>query len=195
MDGNYYQANESRDSANVLPRIARGDKQAVADCIDRYGNLIWRICSNYTFNRADTEDIVQEVFIDLWKNAGRFDQAKSPEQAFIVLVTRRRLIDRIRKINCLPQIHFSEIALANLANSDYKKLRQLTDEKPAIQALNKLKSAQKQIIEMAVFEGMSHREIARTVGLPVGTVKSNIRRGFQKMRRSMQRTYSAPIQN
>jgi RNA polymerase sigma-70 factor (ECF subfamily) len=64
-----YQVNRSDESLTVLQRIAQGDKQAVKDCIDRYANLVWFIARKYHFNKEDAEDAVQEIFIDIWKNA------------------------------------------------------------------------------------------------------------------------------
>jgi RNA polymerase sigma-70 factor (ECF subfamily) len=188
-----YQVNESSDSLTVLQRVAQGDREAVKDCIDKYGNLVWHIARKSIRNKEDAEDAVQEIFIDIWKNAARFDPVKSPEGAFITLIARRRIIDRVRRTYIRPQISVSENALENQASNEHEKLHRFIEIKPILEALNKLKTHQKQIIGMAVFEGMTHTEIAKTIGLPIGTVKTHIRRGFKKIRDSIGIAAPSPI--
>jgi RNA polymerase sigma-70 factor (ECF subfamily) len=138
---------------------------------------------------------VQEIFIDIWKNAARFDPAKSPEGAFIALIARRRLIDRMRSEYRRPQLSSFENVPEKHGSNEYAKLQMYLEIKPAIKALIKLKPHQKQLIVMSVYDGMSHSEISSLVGLPLGTVKSNIRRGLQKIRLSMESATRQPIQN
>jgi RNA polymerase sigma-70 factor (ECF subfamily) len=187
------ESNESLNSLTILQRVAQGDREAVEICIDRYGSLVWNTARKYTTNKEDTEDAVQEIFISIWENAARFDNTKSPEGAFIVLLARRRMIDRLRSIYTHPKITTYENSLKNQASNAHEELQKLIEIKPILEALSKLKTYQKQMIYMAVFGGMSHTEIAKTAGLPLGTVKSNIRRGFQKIRESIELANSLPI--
>lgn len=183
-----YQAaldNEKTGSVDILQRIAREDKTAVGDCLDTYGKLVWGLAKKYTRTREDAEDAVQEIFIDIWKYAARFDAAKSPEGAFITLIARRRLIDRLRKSNHQPPASLYDNISINQASDADKKLQMYMEMKFAVEALDKLSRQQKQILQMTIYGGMSHGEIAKTTGLPLGTVKSQIRRGFQKMRISL----------
>jgi RNA polymerase sigma-70 factor (ECF subfamily) len=103
------------------------------------------------------------------------------------------MIDRLRRQYKRPQTFVSENALENQASNDHKQLQRFVETNPMLEALSKLKAHQKQLIDMAVFEGMTHTEIAKTVGLPIGTVKSNIRRGFKKLRDSIESANSLPI--
>jgi len=82
---------------DVLPRLAAGDPKAAEECLDRYGSLVWSLARRHTRNAADAEDAVQDVFLDLWKNAERFDASRASEAAFITMIARRRLIDRLRR--------------------------------------------------------------------------------------------------
>jgi len=82
---------------SILARVARGDAKAVRECIDEFGGLVWAIARRMTRSRADAEDAVQEIFIDVWRSAGRFDAAQGSEKVFITTIARRRLIDRIRR--------------------------------------------------------------------------------------------------
>lgn len=172
-------------SLNILKRISEGDNRAVNDCLDKYGKLVWSLARKFTRTREDAEDAVQEIFIDIWKYAARFDAAKSPEGAFVTLIARRRLIDRIRKSKTQPQTVLFESAWTNQASDADKKLQMRVEMKFVIEALEKLSLHEKQILQMAIYGGMTHSEIAKTVGLPLGTIKSQLRRGFQKIRNSI----------
>src|ERR1041385_2281154 len=86
----------------LLARVAGGDPRAVRDCIARYGGLVWSIARR--FEAADAEDAVQEIFLDLWKSAARFDGRIASEAAFVAMIARRRLIDRKRTRGRRPTI-------------------------------------------------------------------------------------------
>lgn len=169
----------------ILQRIADEDKTAVGECLDAYGRLVWSLAKKFTRTREDAEDAVQDIFIDVWRYAARYDALKSPESTFVTLIARRRLIDRLRKSSALPQIFPYEHAPENNTGDADKKLQMFLEVRGALLEMNKLGARQKQILQMAVYGGMSHAEIARTTGLPLGTVKSQIRRGFQKIREAI----------
>lgn len=177
--------NSTENQSNILEKIAAGDKFAVAECLDKYGKMVWSAARKFNNTREDAEDAVQEIFIDIWKYAGRFDADKSPEGAFVMLIAKRRLIDRLRKANTQPNQSLIEYALANRPGDDDKKLQMYVEMKYAVEALDKLGASEKQILKMAIYGGMSHSEIAKAFGMPLGTVKSQLRRGLQKIRHSI----------
>src|SRR3954470_14464574 len=86
----------------LLGRVAAGDQQAVRECLARYGGLVWSIARR--FEAADAEDAVQEIFLDLWKSAARFDRQIASEASFVAMIARRRLIDRKRTRGRRPTI-------------------------------------------------------------------------------------------
>jgi RNA polymerase sigma-70 factor (ECF subfamily) len=86
----------------VLPRIAAGDPGAASDCLARYGGLVWSLARRFLSNVADAEDAMQDVFIELWKNAGRYDPSRASEPTYVTMIARRRLIDRKRKAGRAP---------------------------------------------------------------------------------------------
>jgi RNA polymerase sigma-70 factor (ECF subfamily) len=181
-----YQADQSRDSSTILQRIAQGEKNAVQECLNIYSRQIWDFARKFTNNREDAEDLVQEVFIDIWKNAARFDQTKSPEWLFVRMIARRRIIDFLRKSYRRPQsLPFDDALDGNEASNAHQKLQMSLDIKSVTDSLNKLKVEESKLIRLAIYSGLSHKEIARRVGLPVGTVKTHIRRGMKKMRFSL----------
>ena len=179
--------------SSILQRIALEDKQAVEECLNKYGKLVWSIALNFLKSREDAEDAVQDIFIDIWKYAGRFDADKSAEASFISMIARRRLIDRLRKINRQPKVFFSEEGLQNLSSEVDKKLQIYVEAKEAVKQLERLNPRQREVIQMSIYGGMSQSEIAETVGLPLGTVKSLIRRGFQKIRDAFPLENNSPV--
>jgi RNA polymerase sigma-70 factor (ECF subfamily) len=181
----YYSLNRKLDSSTILQRIARGESTAVDECLETYGKIVWSIALKCTNTREDAEDLVQEIFIDIWKNAAQFDASKSPESMFVRLIAKRRLIDTLRRSYRRPAISFEENALDLQASDAHNRLQTSIETKCIIKALNKLSRQEMQAIKMSIYKGMSHSEIAGIIGLPVGTVKTHIRRGIKKVRKSM----------
>ncbi len=174
------------ESSDILQRISMGEDEAISECLDKYGRLIWSLSRKFTCSREDAEDAVQDIFIDIWKYAARFDAAKSPEGAFVNLIARRRLIDRLRKSRSQTLTSISETTVANRPSDDHKKLQMYVEMKYAVDAIDKLGASQRQLVKMAIYGGMTHSEISKTIGLPLGTVKSQLRRGFQKIRTTLE---------
>jgi len=169
-------------SPSVLQRIASGDRYAVRLCIDDYGALVWSLARRLSRTAADAEDAVQEIFLDVWKSAGRFDASQGSEKMFIAMIARRRLIDRLRKTSAEPPMEAVE-ALETIAWSDPGTASQTaTEAERAMRALHQLRPEQRQVLELGLLQGLSQSEIAVRLGLPLGSVKSLMRRGMMKIR-------------
>lgn len=165
----------------VLPRIAAGDPAAVPDCIARYGGLVWSLARRFLGNLSDAEDAVQDVFIELWKNAGRYDPGRSSEPTYVTMIARRRLIDRKRRDARVPGAQ----PLADEPPAEVVTVARVEIEDEAAKAaavLAELRDDERRVIRMAVYDGLTHEEIAAATGLPVGTVKTHIRRGLIRVR-------------
>jgi RNA polymerase sigma-70 factor (ECF subfamily) len=167
--------------APLLPRIANGDELAVREVVARYGPLIWSLVRRWSPDTNDAEDAVQDVFVDLWRSAARFDASRSTEPGFVAMVTRRRLIDRLRKrqraIEFEPLSDNTDMAVDQEPDID----REVRIER-ARDALRALPTAQRTMLELSLLHGRTHDEIARETNTPLGTVKSHIRRGLQRAR-------------
>jgi RNA polymerase sigma factor (sigma-70 family) len=173
----------------LLPRIAVGDSSAVTSCIEEYGNLIWSTARRWSANAPDAEDAVQEIFIDLWKSAGRFDPTVSSETTFVMMIARRRLIDRRRRkqVGTEP-LDFSDQSGCVDRHSDPQATAELEEESAiAREFLGELKEDERRVLELSVNDGLSHQEIAKRVGMPLGSVKTNIRRGLGRLRDRLSR--------
>ncbi len=166
----------------TLKRIAAGDKSAVQDCLNNYGGLVWSLARRMSPNSNEAEDAVQEIFIDIWKNAARFDETQSSEMTFVAMIARRRLIDRLRKTNRQPNTDSLEDILAEPSNGKDNDLQVSVEAKEAAQAMKHLRPEQRQILHLSIVQGFSHQEIADALKMPLGTVKTHARRGLIQVR-------------
>ena len=152
------------------------------DCIDRFGGLVWSLTSRYVPTRSDAEDVVQEVFTDLWKSARRFDPSKASESTFVGLIARRRGIDWLRKHSRQPKL---EVISDDIEQPEQTSACAPFDADRIKLALQKLPEATQRLFSLHFDEGMTHPEIATETGLPIGTVKTKLRRGLISMRSAM----------
>ncbi len=167
---------------SVLIRIARGESAAVSECIDEFGALVWSLARRLSPNRDDAEDAVQEIFLDVWKSASRFDPVQGSEKVFIATIARRRLIDRLRRHSTRPQFAQEE-ELDSIGFASPGTSGEISSEaERAAEAVAQLAGDQQRVIELAVLHGLSHSEIATRTGMPLGTVKTQMRRGILKVR-------------
>lgn len=173
----------------LLPRIAAGDELAVRECVSRYGPLVWALARRWSPDSRDLEDTVQEVFVDLWRSASRFDRARATEAGWVAMITRRRLIDRLRRrqraveMEPLPD-DYDEV------DDREPDLDRQTRVEHAHAVLQALPVTQRTMLELSLVHGRTHEEIARDTGTPLGTVKSHIRRGLQRARALLQTSAS-----
>ena len=169
-----------QDSEPVLARVAAGNPEAIRTCLARYGGLVFALARRYESTAGDVEDAVQEVFVDLWKSAARFDPAIAGEATFVAMIARRRLIDRRRARDRRPAAGESLAELA--AQVDPAAPPDIQAEAAeAARALDTLRPDQKRVLVLAC-HGMSHSEIAAETGLALGTVKAHARRGLAAIR-------------
>jgi RNA polymerase sigma factor (sigma-70 family) len=168
------------ESEALLTRIARGDAEAVAECLERHAGIVWSIVSRAWKDYSTIEDLVQEIFVDVWKSASRFDPAKSSEATFIGTIARRRVIDRQRQMGRRPTLEPIEDHDVGAEDQGLSQVDIGDDSTIVHGALAELKPEQRQVIMMSVVDGLTHFDIATATGLPVGTVKSHIRRGLSK---------------
>jgi RNA polymerase sigma-70 factor (ECF subfamily) len=170
-----------------LERVAAGDRSAMRACIERYSRLVWSLALRLSPSRADAEDGVQDVFLALWQSAARFDKTRSSEATFITVVARRRLIDRLRKSGRTPGNDAPPFDAERVPAADDLQmlLEANADARQAAQALAELAPDRRKVVALSVIEGMTQEEIAQTTQLPLGTVKSHLRRGLLSVRAAL----------
>jgi RNA polymerase sigma factor (sigma-70 family) len=169
---------------SLLARVGAGDAAAVREVLARYGGLVWSIAKR--FEPGDAEDAVQEIFLDLWKSAARYDGLLGSETTFIATIARRRLIDRRRSRRRRPHdsSDVSDVVLEELA-SDGTSPATSAEASKAATALDKLRPEQRQVLVLSTCHGLSHGEIAAQTGMPLGTVKAHARRGLISIRAAL----------
>lgn len=169
----------------ILQRIANGDGSAVQDCLNKYGGLIWSIARKMLRHSNEAEDAVQEIFVDIWKNARRFDESRSSETTFIAMIARRRLIDRIRySSRRISADSLDDVLLEPFSRSD-KDVQMGIEAEQAAEAMRNLRPEQQQVLRLSIIQGMSHQEISEATGMPLGTVKTHARRGILQVRENL----------
>ncbi|MCB1055078.1 MAG: sigma-70 family RNA polymerase sigma factor [Acidobacteria bacterium] len=167
----------------LLPRVAAGDPGAVEECIRRYRGLVW--WSARRMAGADAEDAVQEIFIELWSQAARYDPTRSSEAAFVTMIARRRLIDRRRRLDRRPSVDPLETASGELELPAPDDVEAAAEVSLARRAIDRLDAKERRAVILSVVYGMSHGEIARHTELPLGTVKTYVRRGLERVRAAL----------
>jgi RNA polymerase sigma-70 factor (ECF subfamily) len=177
----------------ILPRVAAGEGRAMNLCITQYGALVWGIVRRYIKDSAEAEDLVQEVFTEVWKKAAAFDPTVASEATFIGLITRRRSIDFLRRQGRQPG--FEPLAAAELIPSPGAQTSSITcDPETVKSSVASLPADTRELFHLFFESGFTHPEIAEKTGLPLGTVKTRLRRGLITLRDQLRRVGLSNIQ-
>lgn len=178
---------DNRTEESLLALVARGDRSAPERLLERYRGLVWSLARRGCPTEADAEDATQEIFLDVWKSAARFDGSIASEATFIAMIARRRLIDRQRKAGRRPQ---TEVIVEGAATcpEPAPELPEADRETAIIarDAMTELSQDQQKVLQLSIFQGLSHEKIASSTGMPLGTVKTHARRGLIKLRSIME---------
>jgi RNA polymerase sigma-70 factor, ECF subfamily len=174
----------------ALNRMAQGDHSALAELYDRNARLVFSLALRILQNRADAEDVVQEVFAQVWTQAGRYDTTRGAVAAWMLTMTRSRAIDRLRSRNSRPETPSETRIVEDVPDTTARQDLELlsAEQVESLQrALNELPIAQRMALELAYYEGLTHAEIADRLSEPLGTVKTRIRQAVIKLRESLAR--------
>ena len=167
---------------SILDLIAKDHPGSFEMLIEKYGNLVWSIGKKFLYNQSDLEDGVQEVLVAIWKSADKFDRNKASEITFISMIARRRFIDYLRKITK----HKSEDSLddENKHINLYKEslLNKEADLALVKSAIEEFDTDDQELLNLSVYQGYSHSEISDILNIPLGTVKTRIRRNLMKLK-------------
>jgi RNA polymerase sigma-70 factor (ECF subfamily) len=185
-------ADQTRGEADaLLEQVARGDRDAVMHLYDRFAGAVMAVSLRVTGNRAEAEDIVQEVFARVWREAATFDRSRGSAAAWIVTLTRNRAIDVIRSRSRRARHEDDQSAEEPVVTEAIATPEvQVVDAQRAEavrQALDSLRPEQRQVIELAYFGGLSHSEIAERLQQPLGTVKTRIAQSVKRLRDALGR--------
>jgi RNA polymerase sigma-70 factor (ECF subfamily) len=170
----------------LLRQIAAGDRAAFAEFYDRHSTLMFSVASRILNNPGDAEDVLQEVFVQIWEKAKNFDPKLGKVSSWVAILVRNKAIDRIRasqRRTRLAEEAGMESAIANEISESANEAIHGHDKAKLIQsAIVELPAEQRRAIELAYFSGLTQDEISKKLNEPLGTIKARIRRGLLKMR-------------
>jgi RNA polymerase sigma-70 factor (ECF subfamily) len=171
----------------LLRRIAQRERAAFEDLYTRYANILYASALKFVKEDADAQDVVQDVFIQIWDKAKLYDPAKGKPLTWALTLTRNRAIDRIRAIQRRTRLRdeFEQETFVDESAGVREALSGVdASEKGQIlrKAVSQLSPQQKKVIELAYFSGLTQTEIAEKLGEPLGTVKARARRGLLKLK-------------
>jgi len=166
----------------LISRIRAGDEDALATLHDRYSQVVYSVALRVLGETTQAEDILQEIFLQLWRNPQTFDSNRGSLGAWLAVITRHRAIDLLRRRR--PESDIEDVIVAVDT-----RLEQTTDRNMAIAKIRavveKLPADQRKPLEMAFFEGLTHSEIASKTGEPLGTIKTRIRSALLTLRKAL----------
>ncbi|MCA8941707.1 MAG: sigma-70 family RNA polymerase sigma factor [Planctomycetes bacterium] len=167
---------------SILRDVADGKANAVRDCIRRFSGSVWSLARRFCPTQQDAEDAVQDIFLDLWKSASRYDPSAGSEIAFVMTIARRRLIDRTRRVSRAPSIQ-SLPEPEIVADHPTRDAVEFDEEVAKVrEAMDRLRPEQREVLTMSLVQGHTHQQVAERTGMPLGTVKSHARRGLMRIR-------------
>ena len=166
----------------AVARLRAGDESAMGVLYDRYAPVVYSVALRVLGDTGAAEDVLQEVFLQLWRNPHSFDSSRGSMAAWLAVIARHRAVDVLRKRR--PATDLSEVVVAVDADLEGAAERHQALEKVR-KALGGMAAEQRSALEMAFFEGLTHLEIAERTGTPLGTVKTRIRAGLLALRKAL----------
>ena len=170
----------------LMARMQQGDAGALGPLYDRYATVVYSLACRILRNPADAEEVVQDTFVQAWRQARTFDVSRGGIQAWLLMIVRSRAIDRLRR-SCGrgrwldPGSRATELLVAGGCEGDQALMREEADQNVRGR-FEALPASQRIPLELAFYEGLTHVEIAGALHQPLGTIKSKIRQGLHRMR-------------
>lgn len=167
-----------------MTRIAADDEEAIAELYDRFGSLVYRMAYQSMPTRADAEDVVQEVFVRLWRTAGRYDPKRAALVTWVMLLARRMMVDRLRRMRArVKPATLEEGWSPPSAEVEPRSNLELDERFGAImERIEKLPDLQKTVVKRAYLKGQTLKQIGTELDVPLGTIKSALSRALVRLR-------------
>jgi RNA polymerase sigma factor (sigma-70 family) len=189
----------SHDLSRLLARASLGDRAAFATLYERTSSHLFAVVLRITRDRAQAEDILQEVYVNVWRAASSFDAAQSQPLTWLTSIARNRAIDSLRRGQTQPRLRTASAALdsrdgeddvygtvADDAPGPLDLLSRAAEARALAACLDKLSALQRQSVALAFYQGLSHAEVAEQLRQPLGTVKSWVRRALMTLKSCLQ---------
>jgi RNA polymerase sigma-70 factor (ECF subfamily) len=178
--------------AALIERIGRGDHDAFGELYRRRRVPVLRVGRRVTQSRELAEEVVQEAFIDVWRTAARFDPGRGAPEAWLATIAHHRAVDSVRREHARRLVPAAEDgldhSLAELPDDRWRSLRR----DRLRQALTTLSEPQRSVLELSYLGGLSQLQLARSTGVPLGTIKSRTHSGLAQLRRELERAERSP---
>jgi len=171
----------------LLRAIASGDRLALSNLYERTSAKLYGIVLRLLQTESDAEEVLQEVFVSVWRNAGRFDEGRASPITWLCVMARNRAIDRLRRrqIDTAPLDQAYDVAIDELSVLD--RLEATQEAGRLRTCLEELDERPRTMIEAAFLDGATYSQLAEREGVPLGTMKSWIRRGLQRLKGCLER--------
>jgi len=170
------------ESIHLIQKIAQGDQTALSAFYDKHASLAYRLALYILRSQADAEEVVQEVFMQIWRKAREYSPKKGNPEAWITVMTRSRAIDKLRIVR---RISRGYEAVRSEEGAGKEETKSYLPTIVVDSALSKLRMEQRVVLELAYFKGMTHEEIAKELAIPLGTAKTRLRDGLKALRELM----------
>lgn len=174
------------EDVQLMGRVAAGDRDALAALFDRHSPVILGVLTRMLRQRSEAEEILQEALLQAWQEAGRYRPALATPRGWLLMLARSRALDRLRsnsaRVRREEVVASGPLAVAAAEPSAPARLEAEERRRGVVEALAQLSPPQRECIELAFFDGLTHTQIAERLGQPLGTVKSRIVLGMNKLR-------------
>ncbi len=175
--------NQGLNDGALISAIRSGNQDAMAQLYDRYSSVVYSVALRVLGETSAAEDVLQEIFMQLWRNPGSFDSGRGNLAPWLAVIARNRAVDMLRKRR--PQTEMTETVVSVEPDMAGDADRGRTVEKVRA-VLKEMPAQQRSALEMAYFEGYSHSEISKKTGEPLGTIKTRIRTGLILLRKAVE---------
>lgn len=172
--------NAAPSDVSLIMAIRSADQSAMAALYDRYSSIVYAVALRVLQDTGAAEDVLQDIFMQLWRNPGLFDASRGNMAAWLAVITRHRAIDALRRRRPENDIADVVVSVETDFAGDADRSRAMDRVRGALQTMP---TPQRSALEMAYFEGLTHNEIAEKTGEPLGTIKTRIRTGLLSLRK------------
>jgi RNA polymerase sigma-70 factor (ECF subfamily) len=169
---------------SLLERVATGDQRAFSELYDQVAPRVFGLVKRLLIDRAQSEEVTQEVFLEIWQTASRFDPNKGAATSWILTMAHRRAVDRVRAAQA-SRNRDVRIGIRDL-DREYDNVSEAVEvrieNERVVRAMERLTELQRQAVTLAYYGGYSHSEVAEMLSVPIGTVKTRLRDGMIRLR-------------
>lgn len=169
---------------DLLVRVASGDQQAFSELYDLLAGRVLGLVTRLLKDRAQSEEVTQEIFLEVWQNATRFDRERGSASSWVLTMAHRRAVDRVRAAQAARD-RDTRVGIRDF-ETDFDSVTESVEirieHERVTRALSRLTEFQRQAVTMAYYGGYSHSEMAGILGIPIGTVKTRLRDGMIRLR-------------